>query len=217
MCLLGLRVCLLNNPQNFVVGGVPLEEMNILEMEFLENMGYRVHIFPKEFHQYSDAVNGKVELLRSEGEIEVPFFYYSLFSSICLLLSLVLSFLFALPYTALQNNSDESSAYMIYSLIFDSYKNNNNSEIGEEHAETEQNDESGGEIEEEITKDRRDDNNRSNDDYKGVPSILQTSQEFSCHMDGGRDNKKEKGDSEKERDKKKKRRRNKKKKQVLYQ
>jgi hypothetical protein len=54
------------------VGGVPLEEMNILEMEFLESMGYRVHIFPKEFHEYSDAVNEKVDLLRPEGEVEVP-------------------------------------------------------------------------------------------------------------------------------------------------
>eukprot|EP00026_Physarum_polycephalum_P012013 Phypoly_transcript_12276.p1 GENE.Phypoly_transcript_12276~~Phypoly_transcript_12276.p1 ORF type:complete len:254 (+),score=36.83 Phypoly_transcript_12276:117-878(+) len=82
--------CPFNNKMFAIVGGVPLEEMNILEMEFLESMGYRVHIFPKEFHQYSDAVNGKVDLLRCEGEIE--------------------------------NNSDESSAHMIYSLIFDSYK-----------------------------------------------------------------------------------------------
>jgi hypothetical protein len=63
------------------VGGVPLAEMNDLELEFLEGMGYRVHIFPSEFHLYSDAVNCKVSLMHDEylrnfgleGAIEVLF------------------------------------------------------------------------------------------------------------------------------------------------
>jgi len=94
--------CAFNNKLFAIVGGVPLTEMNELEMEFLEALAYRVHIFPCEFHQYSDAVNSKVSLLREE---------YLKCSG--------------LETDVEASNCDESSsARMIYSLIFDSCQGN---------------------------------------------------------------------------------------------
>jgi hypothetical protein len=46
------------------VGGVSLSEMNFLELNFLEMMDFRVHIFPEEFLQYSEVMNSKLSLLK---------------------------------------------------------------------------------------------------------------------------------------------------------
>jgi len=47
-----------------IVGGIPLAEMNDLEMDFLADMDFRLHIFPEEFHEYAQAMRSKLSLLK---------------------------------------------------------------------------------------------------------------------------------------------------------
>jgi len=53
-----------NNRLFSIVGGIPLSEMNGLEINFLSTMDFRLHIFPDEFHQYAHAVRSRLSTLK---------------------------------------------------------------------------------------------------------------------------------------------------------